>query len=267
MKFNPGGDFDTPAHTHHPMGSSGAQCANCHMPERTYMKVDPRRDHSFVIPRPDLSEMYGTPNGCTTCHEGKTNAWAAETMDNGTARPGVNVRRSRMLSQARRRMIRPQSSALRKLVADSEQAGIVKGSAIAAMSRVGGADVAADVEAAAGHSDPLVRLGAAEAAGNLPLESRLKAIGKLLGDDTRAVRVAAVTALGRIPSLDFLGNERRTFEAAIEDLRAYVQANADVAEAQNNYGILPARPATLERGRESVPPGARARSGVFGRAH
>ncbi len=55
VKFNPGGDFDTPDHTHHPMGSTGAQCANCHMPQRTYMKVDPRRDHSFVIPRPDLS--------------------------------------------------------------------------------------------------------------------------------------------------------------------------------------------------------------------
>lgn len=40
--------FDTPAHTHHPVGSTGAQCANCHMPERTYMKVDPRRDHSLI---------------------------------------------------------------------------------------------------------------------------------------------------------------------------------------------------------------------------
>ncbi|MGZ2409248.1 multiheme c-type cytochrome, partial [Rhizobium ruizarguesonis] len=44
---DPSGLFDTPAHTHHQAGSTGAQCANCHMPERTYMKVDPRRDHSF----------------------------------------------------------------------------------------------------------------------------------------------------------------------------------------------------------------------------
>ena len=57
------------------------------MPERTYMKVDPRRDHSFVIPRPDLSIAYGTPNACTTCHAAETNEWAAETMDKwyGTA--------------------------------------------------------------------------------------------------------------------------------------------------------------------------------------
>jgi predicted CXXCH cytochrome family protein len=236
VKNNPGGNFDTPTHTHHPMGSSGAQCANCHMPQRTYMKVDPRRDHSFVIPRPDLSAMYSTPNSCTTCHEGKTSAWASETMDTwyGTAwrnRPTI----AHAFAGAARND--PASiGALRKLIADNDQAGIVKGSAIAAMSRVGGADVVADVKAAAGHSDPLVRLGAAEAAGNLPSERRLDAIGKLLGDETRAVRVATVTALGGTPSLDFLGNERRTFEAAVEDLRAYVQANADVAEAQNNYG-------------------------------
>ena len=51
--------------------------------------------------------------------------------------------------------------ALRKLVADPDQAGIVKGSAIAEMGRLGGAEVAADVKAAAENPDPLVRLGAA----------------------------------------------------------------------------------------------------------
>ena len=30
-------------------------CASCHMPARTYMVVDRRHDHSFRIPRPDLS--------------------------------------------------------------------------------------------------------------------------------------------------------------------------------------------------------------------
>ncbi|MEK1890526.1 MAG: tetratricopeptide repeat protein [Phyllobacterium sp.] len=238
QKFNPGGDFDTPAHTHHPMGSTAAQCANCHMPERTYMKVDPRRDHSFVIPRPDLSAAYGTPNACTGCHEGKTDAWAAENLDKwyGTA---WRSRSSIAHAFAGAAQNDPASvSALRKLVADGEQAGIVKGSALIAMSRVGGAGVATDVKSAAGNSDPLVRLGAAEAAGNLPPEGRLDAIGKLLGDETRAVRVAAVTALGSTPSLNLLGDQRGAFNAAVDDLRAYVQANVDVAEAQNNYGTF-----------------------------
>ncbi|TDW36750.1 putative CXXCH cytochrome family protein [Rhizobium azibense] len=235
---DPSGMFDTPAHTHHPAGSSGAQCANCHMPERPYMKVDPRRDHSFVIPRPDLSVAYGTPNACTTCHEHKTNAWAAENMDKwyGTAWRARPTTAHAFAAAARGD---PASiGALRKLVVDKEQAGIVRGSAIAQMSRIGGADVVADVKAAAGDFDPLVRLGAAEAAGSLPPELRLEAIGNLLGDATRAVRVAAATALGSTPSLDLLGDQRKSFDAAVEDLRAYVEANADVAEAQNNYGTF-----------------------------
>ena len=236
--YHPGGDFDTPAHTHHPVGSSGSQCANCHMPQRIYMKVDPRRDHSFVIPRPDLSMTYGTPNACTTCHEGNTDAWAAEEMDKwyGTA---WRARPTIAHAFAAAEQGEPASiEALRKLVLDRKQAGIVRGSAIAQLGRIGGADVVADVKAAASDPDPLVRLGAAEAAGALPPDVRLDAAGKLLGDDTRAVRVAAATALGSTPSLDLLGDQRKDFDAAVADLRAYVEANADTAEAQNNYGTF-----------------------------
>jgi hypothetical protein len=38
------------------------------MPTTTYMVVDPRRDRSFRVPRPDLSVALGTPNACSGCH-------------------------------------------------------------------------------------------------------------------------------------------------------------------------------------------------------
>ena len=65
---HPAGKYDTPNHHRHKEGSTGAQCVECHMPETTYMAVDPRRDHSLRIPRPDLSVKHGTPNACTQCH-------------------------------------------------------------------------------------------------------------------------------------------------------------------------------------------------------
>lgn len=65
---HPAGKYDTPAHHHHKPNTSGAACANCHMPTTHYMVVDPRRDHSFRVPRPDLSVKLGTPNACTGCH-------------------------------------------------------------------------------------------------------------------------------------------------------------------------------------------------------
>jgi Tfp pilus assembly protein PilF len=42
--------YDSPAHHFHKTGSAGARCVGCHMPTRTYMVVDVRRDHSLRIP-------------------------------------------------------------------------------------------------------------------------------------------------------------------------------------------------------------------------
>lgn len=208
------------------------------------MKVDPRRDHSFVIPRPDLSDKYGTPNACTSCHAGETNAWASDNLDSWY---GKAWRQRPTIAHAFAGAAQndPASiEALRKLVEDREQAGIVKASALAELSRLGGAGVVADVKAAAESADPLVRLGAAEAAGNLPPGYRLDAIGRLVDDEARAVRVAAARVLGSTQSQDFLGDQRRSFDAAVADLKAYVQANADVAETQSTYGTF-----LLEQGR------------------
>lgn len=62
------GKYDGAIHHRHADGKPGALCVNCHMPQTTYMAVDPRRDHSFRVPRPDLSVKSGTPNACTGCH-------------------------------------------------------------------------------------------------------------------------------------------------------------------------------------------------------
>jgi hypothetical protein len=36
-----------PDHHQHKMDTAGSQCVNCHIPARTYMQVDDRRDHSL----------------------------------------------------------------------------------------------------------------------------------------------------------------------------------------------------------------------------
>lgn len=85
--------YDTPEHHHHKSFGeegqflvsdswvkmevgSGTLCVNCHMHGQNYMGVDYRRDHSFRIPRPDLSIKMGVPNACNQCHKNETNEWA-----------------------------------------------------------------------------------------------------------------------------------------------------------------------------------------------
>ena len=69
---HPAGKYDTLAHHHHQPGTPGSFCVDCHMPQTTYMDVDQRRDHSFRVPRPDLSVELGTPNACSACHIDET---------------------------------------------------------------------------------------------------------------------------------------------------------------------------------------------------
>jgi tetratricopeptide (TPR) repeat protein len=72
--------YDVPEHTFHKSGTAAAECKNCHMYSQQYMGNDLRHDHSFRVPRPDLSAKYGTPNACNGCHTEKTAQWAADAV-------------------------------------------------------------------------------------------------------------------------------------------------------------------------------------------
>lgn len=77
-----GKNYDTPEHHHHQAGSEAARCTTCHMPTRTYMGVDERRDHRMGVPRPDLTLDLSVPNACANCHDGKEDAaWATAAID------------------------------------------------------------------------------------------------------------------------------------------------------------------------------------------
>ena len=71
----------------HPAESKGVDCVACHAPTTTYMVVDPRHDHSFRVPRPDLTVKLGVPNACTGCHGDKPAQWAAEQVQKWYGKP------------------------------------------------------------------------------------------------------------------------------------------------------------------------------------
>ena len=73
-------NYDSPTHTNHAINTAGAECKNCHAPGKLYMVNDLRHDHSFRVPRPDLSVKYGTPNACNNCHSAKSAQWAADAV-------------------------------------------------------------------------------------------------------------------------------------------------------------------------------------------
>ena len=131
--------YDDPAHNFHAPGSEGAACKSCHMPERTYMGVDRRRDHGFRVPRPDLSAATGAPDVCTSCHADKDPAWAAAEI---AVRFPDSTHRGESFATtfaAARRDPAAEAAALVALAEREDLAGIVRASALDLLARSGDA--------------------------------------------------------------------------------------------------------------------------------
>lgn len=64
------------AHSQH--SAEKAQCVDCHMPKIASEIADVRvRSHTFHFITPAMSEQYGIPNPCLSCHTDQTTAWVA----------------------------------------------------------------------------------------------------------------------------------------------------------------------------------------------
>ncbi len=70
------------AHTHHKADSPGSQCVACHMPaiESEGVPNTNVHAHTFRFITPGMTDAYRIPNPCTSCHTGKSTAWATDAM-------------------------------------------------------------------------------------------------------------------------------------------------------------------------------------------
>jgi predicted CXXCH cytochrome family protein len=243
--------FDAPAHHRHAPGSAAAACVSCHMPARTYMGIDVRHDHSFRVPRPDLSLALGTPNACNDCHTGAGARWAAD----AAARwfPGGRSGAPHFASalHAGRESLPGAEAALRALAGDAAQPAIARATALALLAAPELPATAGAIRRALADPDPLVRLGALAAAEGLAPDARLAAVKPLLADPLLALRSEAGRVLADLPPGLWSPPERSLLAAALADYRAAQLVNADRPEAHLNLGALAARQGDLDAARAS----------------
>ena len=234
--------FDTPEHHHHRAASEAARCVSCHMPARTYMEVDPRRDHSFQVPRPDLSVALGTPNACTGCHQERPAAWTAQQVEQwyGPTSPARRPHFAPALD-AGRRGLRTAESALAALATDQSQPGMARATALALLPEYLSPASLPAVEAALGDADPLVRATALTALDTLPPAERVRLATPRLRDAIRAVRLGAAHALAGAPRQGLTTEQQADFDRALTELVAAEMVNADRPEAHLNLANLSAR--------------------------
>lgn len=233
--------FDTTAHHHHSPESKGGLCVDCHMPAKTYMIVDERRDHGFRVPRPDLSVSLGTPNACASCHSEQSVDWAA-----GKVREWYPDGRQTELHfafalDAGRKGSAQAERRLAEFVRDQTQPEIARASALAALPAVATGLSEPAIRAAIGDQSPLVRMAASRVLGLSSSPALVSAALPLLRDPVRAVRIEAARALAGVEQQGWTPEQQTDFAAATLELVAAENVDSDRPEAHLNLGLLDAR--------------------------
>jgi tetratricopeptide (TPR) repeat protein len=230
--------FDAPVHHKHKNDSTGASCVECHMPETTYMVVDPRRDHSIRIPRPDLSVKLGVPNACTRCHTDRSNVWAVETMHNWYGESKQDWQDFATVLYEARRGNPAVAPELEALIGNESMPAIVRATLLMELPRYLSSSSLPVIRDTLKDPDPLVRQATINALSNTNPDLRLKLLFPLLDDSVRAVRLAATRALMDLPVEQLSDQQNEKLYLIITEYEKSLRVNADRPEALVQLGVL-----------------------------
>ena len=230
--------YDRPEHHRHAAGSAGAQCADCHMPETTYMGVDPRRDHSMRIPRPDLSIVMGTPNACNQCHQDRDATWALDALrswgvhfrDTGS-HPGRTFQRAELGDN---RAV----PALSQLANDGNTPPIWRATAMEALGEAGGREALQTATTMLYDDDPLLRVSTVRSLQFMPLHQRFQLLMPLVDDEVTSVRMEVALSLAGVPLDQVSPQQAQQLRALFKEYVDIQQQHADMPGVQLQLGIF-----------------------------
>ena len=230
--------FGKRSHHFHDPDSSGASCTDCHMPERTYMVVDPRRDHSIRIPRPDLSLEMNTPNSCNTCHTDKSVEWSVEYVNKWYGKDFFQQSNYAKIFDGVRRNIPGSAEALVYLVGDTSIPEIVRATGLSELGRNPTPAAASALQQPLYSSSPLLRYTAASALDFIESKDRMNMAKHLLRDPVLAVRIEAARALSSVPPNYMTQSERQALEKTLLEYIKVQEMNGDRPASHLNLGVL-----------------------------
>jgi Tfp pilus assembly protein PilF len=200
------------------------------------MGIDYRPDHSFRLPRPDLTLSIGTPNACDRCHVDKPTKWSVDAMGKWygqTSRPHYG-----QALHAGREHLPAAHGDLVALAGNRLYPTIVRASALAELSRYDGETSQAAFALALADEESLVRQTAIRHLPTTDAAQRLAQLAPLLYDPVRAVRIEAAGALSAVPAESMGPDVRRQFETALAEYRHAMERTADFPQSRHNLGNL-----------------------------
>lgn len=233
--------FDSNKHHFHKLGSKGAQCIDCHAPKQNYMVIDGRHDHSFRLPRPDLSLSLASPNACTQCHQDRKPEWAAAQIDKWYGKSWRQRPHYGTLLQAGVTQGVKALPTLLQLARNPEVPAVVRATAAAVAGPSMRPEYLSEAEALLRDPDPSVRIAALGLFEAFDSNERIASVTPLLTDPVLGVRSEAGRILADAPENQLLPDQLQALHTAVRQYLTGLQQDADWPAANVNIGNLALR--------------------------
>ncbi len=216
-----------------PVGE-GALCKTCHMPGRYYMGIDFRRDHSFRIPRPDLSIKYNVPNACNDCHADKSNQWSEDYIKKyygERKKPtfGFTLADGYLQKEGA-------DTSLIKLIKSDLYPEMVRATAISYLSAYNSSATSSTIAEMLDNPEPIIRERAIDAFNTNDVDELVKALTPLLNDPTKMVRIAAASKLSVLGKEFFTEAQFKKLNETLEEYLTTLEYTADFPTGKFNLG-------------------------------
>lgn len=202
------------------------------MIERDYMGIDGRRDHSFRVPRPDLTLETGAPNACNDCHTDQSAQWAADTVSAwypDSRHRGPHV--AQVFAPAQRN---PANSVegLLGIVEHEDLPAILRATALDLLTQVSDPAIAARTEPFLSDPDPMVRAAAvASQRGAMQTDVAQRLVSRL-SDPSRTVRMAAAREFLGLRIAHMPTDATQALNTSMTEWQQSIRNKADFPEIQ-----------------------------------
>lgn len=240
--------YDTDTHHHHKSAGmpgkvvvsesgvvfdvgSGTACVNCHMHGRYYMGVDYRNDHSFRIPRPDLSIKNGTPNACNQCHVDKSNKWSDDYITQWYGKER-RFHYSQAFAGAKDGDLKA-AGELKEILGNDLYPPNIRGLALQDLGTYFPDSLGGIIDNYLRDPDPSFRRTALLTF-QQPTEQNIDRLLNALTDDTKAVRLAAFQNLIQIGTDNIPSKYKAYYDSAFAEYKQVLDYNADFPTGKIN---------------------------------
>jgi len=227
--------YETSEHHFHKKSTEASLCINCHMTGKNYMGNDFRRDHSFRIPRPDQSVTNNTPNACTTCHQDKSNQWAANSIKKNYGDKRSDHFSDHLLLSHNSNLNESERNSLDKFINDLQFPAISRATVIANLNYANNDQFTA-LLLALKDSSAIVRYNALMKFRDLSLQDRIAIAMKHTDDSIKQVRIGAAQLLIGFDGSTLNASDKIKLQTANSELETMLYANADFSTGSMQLG-------------------------------